>query len=42
MLYTRTKHTLYQLTNPLQFPHEPPGVHEPHFGKPCFKQSGNL
>ncbi len=23
--------------NPLQFPHETPGVCEPHFGKPCFK-----
>ncbi len=33
MLYTH-RHTLYQLTNPLQFPHEPPGFHEPHFGKP--------
>ncbi len=31
---TAGRHTLYQLTNPLQFPHEPPGVREPHFGKP--------
>ncbi len=38
MVYTR-RHTLYQLTNPLQFPHEPPGVREPHFGKPCINRS---
>ncbi len=36
MVYT-CKHTLYQLSNPLQFPHEPPGVHQPHFRKPWSK-----
>ncbi len=37
MVYTR-RHTLYKLTNPLQFPHEPPGVHKPHFGKPSYTE----
>ncbi len=41
MIYT-CKHTLYRLTSPLQFPHEPPGVREPHFGKPWFTTLVNM
>ncbi len=40
MVYTR-RHTLYQLTNPLHFPHEPPGVREPTLGNPALHPSKN-
>lgn len=33
ILYT-SKISTHKLTNPLQFPHKPPGVREPQFGKP--------